>query len=186
MNVIFAGRRAPSIAALLICMLSMPAGSEELPLTRDVPIQEFQNKHEEQRYDFNSAPEGIFRSIEFAESFEEEVGFRRTHEIVPVSTTDVFRPDAPAVFVVFSFFQHLDSFQVFAQCYPEHVEGLDPQTMIAHDAMYIALEDDSGYLKLSAPKDGWKPGQYRVEIHVGWQVNEISLVGTMRFNVAGG
>jgi hypothetical protein len=33
--------------------------------------------------------------------------------------------------------------------------------------MYIATEDESGYLKLFPPTGGWKPGKYRVEIHVG-------------------
>jgi hypothetical protein len=51
--------------------------------------------------------------------------------------------------------------------------------------MYIALEDESGYLKLSSPEGRWKPGRYKVEIHAGEQVNEVSLMGTMRFTVAG-
>jgi hypothetical protein len=49
--------------------------------------------------------------------------------------------------------------------------------------MHIALEDESGYLKLSSPPSGWKPGRYKVEIHAGEQVNEMSLMGTMRFTV---
>ena len=52
-----------------------------------------------------------------------------------------------------------------------------PQTL-------ITMEDESGYLKLSSPLGGWKPGKYKVEIHVGEAVNNISLVGTMRFSVA--
>jgi hypothetical protein len=50
--------------------------------------------------------------------------------------------------------------------------------------MHIALEDESGYLTLSPPQNAWKPGRYRVEIHVGEQVNEMSLMGTMRFTIA--
>jgi hypothetical protein len=57
--------------------------------------------------------------------------------------------------------------------------------MIGQDVMYIALEDESGYLKLSSPEGRWKPGRYKVEIHAGEQVNEVSLMGTMRFTVAG-
>jgi len=64
------------------------------------------------------------------------------------------------------------------------VPGLDPNTVIGQDVMYIALEDESGYLKLSSPQDRWKPGRYKVEIHAGEQVNEVSLMGTMRFTVA--
>jgi hypothetical protein len=31
--------------------------------------------------------------------------------------------------------------------------------------------------------DAWKPGRYKVEIHVGEQINEMSLMGTMRFTI---
>jgi hypothetical protein len=158
--------------------------AEELPLTRDVPINEFQNRGDVvPSYDFDAPPQGIFRSIQVAEGFDEEMGFRRTHEIVPVGPTEVFRPDTPTVNVVFSVFPHYQSFQVIGVCYPEQVEGLDPKTVVDRDAMYLALEDESGYVRLHAPDGGWKPGRYKVEIHVGWQVTEVSLVGTMRFRV---
>lgn len=49
--------------------------------------------------------------------------------------------------------------------------------------MYIAHEDDTGYLRLSAPPSGWRTGRCKVEIHVGEEVNALSLVGTMRFSV---
>jgi hypothetical protein len=163
------------------------AADEDPPLTRNVPIQEFQNRADDVKpYNFDAPPEGIFRSIQMAEGFEEELGFRRTHEIVPVSITEVFRPDSPAIYIVFSFYQHLDSFQVYALCYPEQVSGLPPKTLVAQDVMYVALEDDSGYLKLEAPQGGWKPGRYKAEIHVGWKINEISLTGTMRFIIQNG
>lgn len=158
--------------------------AEDLPIFRNVPIPEFQNKTEDVKpYNFDAPPEGLFRTIKLAEGFEEELGFRRSHEIVPVSPTDIFRPDSPAVYVVFQIHQHYESFQVFGLCYPEQVAGLDPKTLVAQDAMLLALEDESGYVKLDAPPGGWKPGRYKVEIHVGWKVNEISLIGTMRFTV---
>jgi len=119
-----------------------------------------------------------------AEGFDEELGFHRTHEIVPVKPTDRFRPDTPAVFIVFHLHQHYQGFQVFGRCFPEAVAGLDPAVVIGQDAMHIALEDESGYLTLSPPQDTWKPGRYKVEIHVGEQVNEMSLMGTMRFTIA--
>ena len=134
-------------------------------------------------YDFNNPPEGLFLSIVTAQGFEEELGFRRTHEIVPAGSTDVFRSDAPAVFVVFHTHQHYQPFQVFGLCYPETVSGLDPKTVIAQDVMYMALEDETGYVKLVPPEGGWKQGQYKIEIHVGYEVNELSLFGTMRFTV---
>lgn len=160
------------------------ASAEEVPLTRDLPIQEFQNKAEPSHYDFDAPPRGIFRSIQMAAGFEEEVGFRRTHEIVPVSPMEVFRPDSPSVFIVFSVFPHYQGYQVTGVCYPEQVDGLDSATPVLKDSMYLALEDESGYLKLHPPTERWKPGKYKVEIHVGYEVSDVSLIGTMRFTVA--
>ncbi len=176
----------PLMAATLLVGLSLCGQSlaEQPPLTRDVPIQEFQNKAETPTYDYNAPPQGLFRNIQVAEGFEEEMGFRRSHEIVPISPTEVFRPDSPSVYVVFSVYPHYESYQVLGVCYPEQVEGLDSKKPIAQDAMYLALEDESGYLKLFPPPGGWKPGKYKVAIHIGWQINEANLLGMMRFTVA--
>src|SRR5918995_267185 len=100
--------RRPHLTAALMyaaCLLAAPhvAGQEE-GLTRDVPIQEFQNRHEDVKpYNFDAKPEGLFYSIQFTEGFEEELGVRRTHEIVPVGPTDVFAPNKP-VYLVFTLY----------------------------------------------------------------------------------
>ena len=156
------------LATAIIGLVLLEEGlAEDVPLTRDVPIEEFQNRAEVPPYNFDAPPQGLIRSIQFAEGF-----------------TDIFRPDSPAVFIVFQTHQHYESYQIFGRCYPEHVEGLDPKRVIAEDVMYMALEDESGYLKLFPPSGGWRAGKYKVEIHIGWKINEISLIGTMRFTVA--
>jgi hypothetical protein len=185
----------PAVAYRLIGGLSLPliltvnaalVLAEELPLTRNVPIPEFQNRTQDvQQYNFDAPPEGMFRSIVLSESFEEELGSQRTHEIVPVKPTEQFHSDSAPVFIVFKLHQHYQSFQLFGLCYPEEVSGLDRDTLVSQDAMYVALEDDTGYLKLLAPQEGWKPGRYKVLIHAGEQVNEMTLMGTMRFTIAG-
>lgn len=180
-----AGRGA--IAAIIVIGLSAQPTlqASELPITKDAPISDFQNRQQDViPYDFDAPPQGLFLTITTAEGFDEELGFQRTHEIVPVKPTDRFRPDTPAVFIVFHLHQHYQGFKVFGYCFPEAVAGLDPTVMIGQDAMHIALEDESGYLTLSPPQGGWKPGRYKVEIHVGEQVNEMSLMGTMRFTIA--
>ncbi|MFM7841833.1 MAG: hypothetical protein ACKO9T_08160, partial [Nitrospira sp.] len=145
-------------------------------------VPELQDKNPIASYDFNKPPEGLFRAIQTAEGFDEELGFRRTHEIVAVKPTAVFRPTAP-VFIIFSVFPHYQPYQVFGVCYPEEVAGLAPTTALTQDAMYLALEDESGYVHLTPPAGGWKPGRYRVEIHVGFAINNLSLTGTIRFTV---
>ena len=151
---------------------------------QEFPIPDFQNRTQDVvPYDFDAPPQGLFRTITTAEGYDEELGVHRTHEIVPVKPTDRFSPDTQAVFIVFHLHQHYQGFQVFGRCFPEKVTGLDPTVVIGQDAMHIALEDDSGYLTLSPPQGTWKPGRYKVEIHVGEQANEMSLMGTMRFTI---
>lgn len=158
--------------------------ADELKITPNVPIPEFQNRLQDVKpYNFDAPPEGMFRSIQASEDIDEELSFRRTHEMVAVRPSEQFRPDAPAVFIVFQLHQHYQSFTVFGLCFPEAVKGLAPAAVVAQDSMYIATEDESGYLKLTPPASGWYPGRYKVEIHVGEQVNELSLIGTMRFTV---
>lgn len=174
--------------ALFSTLAFLPAAprlpAEELPMTPNVPPSEFQNRSDYvPSYNFDAPPQGMFRSITLAKGFDEEMAFRRSHEIVPVEPTEVFAPDSPAVFVVFGLHQHYQSFQVSGLCFPEAVAGLDAKTPLGQDTMYIALEDESGYVKLTPPPGGWKPGKYKIEIHVGYEINEISLVGTMRFTV---
>jgi hypothetical protein len=178
-----------AIVAVIVMALSALPGLQaaELPLTKNPPIPDFQNRPQDVvPYNFDAPPQGMFFSITTAEGFDEELGFQRTHEIVPVKPTDRFRPDTQAVFIVFHLHQHYQGFQVFGRCFPEAVAGLDPTVMVGQDVMHIALEDESGYLMLSPQQSGWKPGRYRVEIHVGEEINEMSLMGTMRFTVAAG
>ena len=153
-------------------------------MTKNLPIPEFQNKQEEVKpYDFNAPPQGMFLSITMAEGFEEEVGFRRTHEIVPINPTEQFAPDAQVIYIVFALHQHYQGFKIFGLCFPESVPELNESDPVSQDAMYVALEDESGYLRLLPPEGGWKPGKYKVNIHAGEQVNEVTLMGTMRFTV---
>ncbi|MEP7153539.1 MAG: hypothetical protein ABI856_17705 [Nitrospira sp.] len=172
----------------LICPLLLCSGSlvwaEDLPLTHNVPVPDFQNRTETPApYNFDAPPQGMFRSIVLAEAFEEELGFQRTHEIVPVRPTERFPVGNTSVFIVFELHQHYQSFQLFGRCYPEQVDGLDEHTVVAEDAMYVALEDQTGYLKLVPAQGTWKPGRYKVEIHAGEQINDMSLMGTMRFTI---
>ncbi len=178
-------RLVGAIAVVVVLSIRPVGWAEELPLTENVPISEFQNRTQDAGpYDFDAPPKGMFRSITTAEDFEEQLGFQRTHEIVPVRPTERFATNTPAIFIVFSLHQHYQSFKVFGRCLPESVSGVAPNTLISEDVMHVALEDDSGYLKLSPPHGGWLPGRYKVEIHAGEEVNEMSLMGTMRFTVA--
>jgi hypothetical protein len=179
---------APRVAGTMMMATALlwiqPVPAADLPLTENKPISEFQNRTEDvSSYDFDAPPQGMFRSIATAEDFEEQLGFHRTHEITPVRPTERFASNGQAVFIVFALHQHYQGFTVFGRCLPESVPGTEPGTIVSEDAAHVALEDDSGYLKLSPPQGGWRPGRYKVEIHAGEQVNEMSLMGTMRFTI---
>ena len=173
----------PMMAGILLWM--HPALAADLPLTENKPISEFQNRAEDvSAYNFDAPPQGMFYSIVVAEGFEERLGFHRTHEIVPVRPTEHFTSDKHEVFIVFALHQHYQGFTIFGRCLPESVPGITSHTIVSEDAAQVALEDESGYLKLSPPQGGWRPGRYKVEIHAGEQVNEMSLMGTMRFTIS--
>lgn len=174
-----------ALIGLIVFLSASTLGAEELPLTHNVPVPDFQNRTEHAKpYNFDAPPEGMFRRIVLAEGFDEELGFQRTHEIVPVRPTEQFLAGTKPVFIVFELHQHYQSFQVFGRCYPEPETGAAGQPIVAEDAMYIALEDQTGYLTLLPTEGRWKPGRYKVEIHAGEQVNDMSLMGTMRFTVS--
>src|SRR5262245_26256441 len=125
------GRRA--IAAVLVIVLSAPMAllAAELPITKNSSISDFQNRMEDVTpYNFDAPPQGLFRTITMAEGFDEQLGFQRTHEIVPVKPTDQFRPDTQAIFIVFLLHQHYQGFKVLGRCFPEAVAGLDPALLI--------------------------------------------------------
>lgn len=125
-------------SVLGVMMVTATGWSEDLPLTRNVPIPEFQNRQADVKpYNFDAPPEGLFRAIEVAEGFEEEVGFRRQNEIVPVNPTNQFRSNAKPVFIVFQLYQHFQGFNIFGVCYPEAVPDLDPKTVVARDTILL-------------------------------------------------
>ncbi|MDH4237921.1 MAG: hypothetical protein OEV17_11820, partial [Nitrospira sp.] len=103
-------------AAVLAVLTQSEAWTEDLPLTQNLPVTEFQNRTQDAKpYDFDAPPQGMFRSITTAEDFDEQLGFHRTHEIVPVRPTERFAADTPAIFIVFSLHQHYQGFKVFGR-----------------------------------------------------------------------
>jgi len=146
------------------------------------------DEHLSQEPDLNKTldqpPGGLFYHIEFAKGFEEAQGLRKGHTIVSVGPTKVFYPESPFVFLVFQVHQHYAPYQVFGRLYPEHGQGQDSSVLIEEDVIYLATEDDGGYLQFDRPTENWSVGNYRVEIYVGFEVNPINMMGTMRFSVA--
>lgn len=151
------------------------------------PLPYYDNRRE---LDLNSQPpldhkpEGLFLNITLAEDFDEDLDFRRGNLYYPVRPTDQFTVDALAVYVVFRVFKHYQAYQVIGQVYHDFVEGGATESMIDEDMAYLTLEDESGYLKFFPPSEqGWKPGHYHIDIFIGYEANEVSKMGTLRFHV---
>lgn len=130
-------------------------------------------------------PKGLFLEIVTAEGFEETLEFRRGHLYYPIHPTEHFNTDALAIFVVFRVFKHIAPYQIIGRLFPEEVDGLPSNQWTDEDVVYLALEDESGYLKLFPPsKDGWKPGRYRVEIFVGYEASTTTQMGNLHFTMS--
>ena len=129
-------------------------------------------------------PGGLFLHITLAENFEEDLDFRRGHRYYPINPTEKFSPDALAVHVVFRVFKHYSAYQVIGRLFPERVPGFSGDTFTDEEIAYLAVEDESGYLKFFAPSQaGWIPGLYRVDIFVGYEASDVTRMGTLRFTV---
>ena len=154
---------------------------DDAPAEGSAPYADY--SHSPNLPSFDHAPGGLFESIVFAESVEEDHTIRRGHILVPVNPTDSFSPSAKAVHLVFTVHKHLAAFQVIGRLFAEHVPDTDPTKWIDEDRADLALEDESGYLKFFAPDGTWQPGRYRVDVYMGYMVNTINKMGTMRFSI---
>jgi hypothetical protein len=129
-------------------------------------------------------PGGLFLSLDFAESVEEDRTIRRGHIYVPVNPTNSFTLDIPSVYLVFSVHKHLASYQIIGRLFHETAPGLDPTQWLDEDMAELATEDESGFLKFFPPEGTWQPGRYRVDIYVGYIATPVNKMGAMRFTVS--
>ena len=128
-------------------------------------------------------PEGLFQDLVFVKDIEEDRTIRRGHIQIPINPTDTFPSTINAVYLVFSVHKHYTPYQVIGRLFSEtHAETPSTQ-WLDEDIAYLATEDESGYLKFFPPDGVWIPGQYRVDIYVGYMVNTLNKMGAMRFHV---
>ena len=129
-------------------------------------------------------PEGLFLNIALSEDIDEDPEIRHGHIYHPVNPTDEFTIDTPAIYVVFRVFKHYQAYQIIGQVFPDTVDDSITTQMIDEDMAYLALEDESGYLKFFPPSEqGWKAGSYRIDIYVGYEANAVSKMGILQFRV---
>jgi hypothetical protein len=129
---------------------------------------------------------GLFRKIVTARGAELDDSRTSYHIIKPIGVTDTFSPDTPAIYVVAELLQNaFADFRLVARFILEDPEGKPVGTVLHTDKALFENEDTGGYLVMKRPPGGFPVGKYRVEIHYGEQVNDISLLTLARFKVAG-
>jgi hypothetical protein len=151
--------------------------------SEDVPAPYDEYSHSPTVSPSDQKPGGLFLSLDFAEGVEEDQAIRRGHVYLPVNPTDTFFPQAPSVYLVFSVHKVLASYQIIGRLFLETETGVDPTQWLDEDIVHLATEDESGFLKFFPPKGTWQPGQYRVDLYVGFMVNPANKMGAMRFTV---
>jgi hypothetical protein len=128
---------------------------------------------------------GLFNKIITARGAEIDPARAGQHMIRATDATGTFSPDTPEIYVVLELKQSaFDMFELLGRFILEDPEGKPVGLLLHTDRAHFEFSDTGGYLIMKQPAGGFPPGNYRVEIHYGEQVNDISLLTLARFKVA--
>jgi hypothetical protein len=127
---------------------------------------------------------GLFTRIVTARGAEIDPGRAGLHMIRPIEVSDTFSSTAPEIYVVVELKQSaFDYFRLTARFILEDPSGKQVGTLLHTDRAHFEFSDTGGYLLMRQPAGGFPVGSYRVEIHYGEEVNELSLMALVRFKV---
>jgi hypothetical protein len=127
---------------------------------------------------------GLFNHIVTARGAEFDPGRAGLHMIRPIDVSDTFPSATPAIYVVMELKQSaFDMFELIARFILEDPNGKPVGTLLHTDKAHFEFSDTGGYLLMRQPPGGFPIGTYRVEIHYGEEVNDLSLMALVRFKV---
>ena len=127
---------------------------------------------------------GLFNRIVTARGAEIDPGRAGVHMIRAIEPTSTFAPNTPEIYVVIELKQSaFDMFELIARFILEDPDGKPVGTLLHTDRAHFEFSDTGGYMLLKQPEGGFPVGNYRIEIHYGEQVNDISLMTLVRFKV---
>jgi len=127
---------------------------------------------------------GLFNKIVTARGAEIDPGRTGYHMIRAIEPTSIFPPSTPEIYVVMELKQSaFDMFELIARFILEDPDGKPVGKLLHTDRAHFEFSDTGGYLTMKQPPGGFSIGNYRVEIHYGEQVNDISLLTLIRFQV---
>ena len=127
---------------------------------------------------------GLFNKILTARGAEIDSGKAGLHMIRAIEATSTFSTNSPEIYVVIELKQSaFDMFELIGRFILEDPDGKPVGTLLRTDRAHFEFSDTGGYMMMKQPEGGFPAGNYRVEIHYGEQVNEISLMTLVRFKV---
>ncbi len=130
---------------------------------------------------------GLFNKIVTARGAEIDPAQAGYHMIRATGATTTFPPDTPEIYVVMELKQSaFDMFELLARFILEDPDGKPVGRLLHIDRAHFEFSDTGGYVMMKQPAGGFPVGNYRVEIHYGEQVNDISLLTLVRFKVLPG
>lgn len=125
-------------------------------------------------------PSGFFTKLVFAHGYKEVKDAFQTDRYKPDRPSVTFKRDVEAVYLVFEILPRENPAHILGQLFFER-GGVE--TLLFEEGVYLQTSQDSGFLMLPRPKEGWVPGTYKVKIHLGERVTEASQLGTLRFTI---
>jgi protein-disulfide isomerase len=127
---------------------------------------------------------GLFNRVVTARGADIDPGRTGLHMVKPIDVTDTFPSSAPEVYVVIELKQSaFDMFRMIARFILEDPSGEPVGTLLHTDRAHFEFSDTGGFLMMKQPRGGFPAGNYRVELHYGEEVNDLSLLTLVRFKV---
>jgi hypothetical protein len=128
-------------------------------------------------------PTGFFTKLALAHGYKAVKDIFQTDRYKPEEPSTTFKSDVEAIYLVFEILPRENPAHILGQWYLEKGDGRPADTLVYEEGVYLQTSQDSGFLELPRPKDGWIPGAYKVKIHLGERVTEASQLGTLRFKI---
>ena len=106
------------------------------------------------------------------------------HEFIPLNPHDSFPVTQPEIYLVFGLVSaSYDAVPLSAQCFVETAEGTGEPRAVTQDHVMMAMNDQSGYFRLSPPTTGWTPGLYRCGLFAGERSSAYTQADEARFRI---
>jgi tetratricopeptide (TPR) repeat protein len=106
------------------------------------------------------------------------------HDFIPLNPSDSFPTTQPEIYLVFRLVSDsYDAVPLATQCFLESSEAMGQAKVIAQDQVLMAMSDQSGYFRLTAPERGWTPGLYRCGLFAGERTSAYTQADEVRFRI---